>query len=199
MFAENEYFGDDKAQPVKLFMIILGIGAVMYGFIGICFLFQDEDTKQLKAEGMFLLNTEQYKESLHVWNKLLEKNIRALDALNGIGVAYTLMGEYDKAEEYFYRALEENPEDTKTIFNKSLLYLHRGDYDQAERYFKELLKLNNQYPEAHYHLGYIEEHRGEYARAKDYYIKELNVNAPCAKAWYGLEVLIQNSLMPDTK
>ena len=49
-------------------------------------------------------------ESLHLWERALELDPRAADLWYEIGLTYVLLGRYDKAEEYYSKALEIAPE-----------------------------------------------------------------------------------------
>ena len=196
MSGDQSFDGLPKSNATRLFATIIVISVLLYGPLLVAlFLCQDEETKQLEAEGSMYLRAQQYDEAVKVWEKMLEENSRSVQAHIGLGVCYTQMGKYKKAEQYFDTALLMYPENAKVIFNRALLFLHKGDRVKAASELSSILKLDKLYPEVHYHLGFIAEQEGKYKKAQELYIQELNVNPASAKSWYRLEMLRENGLV----
>jgi tetratricopeptide (TPR) repeat protein len=63
--------------------------------------------------------------------------------LNNIGVEYLNRKQYDKAEEYYLRALEEDYEFNLSKRNLANLYNMQGEFELAEQHFIELIGFDN--------------------------------------------------------
>lgn len=190
----------EKGNATRLFVTIIIISCVIYVPIAAALLVcHDEEAKQLEAQGAAYLRNQQYQESIEVWNKMLDRDSRSLQARIGLGIAYTQMGKYSEAERHFNHSIRMYPDSTKAVFNRALLYLHRGDRSKAEQELKHILELDRYYPEARYHIGFIAEQKGNYLKAKEMYIEELNVNPASAKTWYRLEMLRENNVIPSAR
>lgn len=80
------------------------------------------------------------------YQKALEFNLRALDyddnavILDNLGQVYLRMGEYDKAEELFTRALEEKPTQFDSLVSMAKCALRRGEKEEALVYLERALK-----------------------------------------------------------
>ncbi len=59
---------------------------------------------------------------------------------NARGSIYTAMRDFDKAEEFFRKAKEQNPDNFEPKFNLTELAFVRGKYAEAELSFRDLLK-----------------------------------------------------------
>jgi Tfp pilus assembly protein PilF len=74
-------------------------------------------------------------------------------ALTTLGVAYFRKGDIDKAEEYYQKALEVNPEFVYTHNEYGKLYMAIGNEKEAIEEFKKAVEGAALYDEAHYNLG----------------------------------------------
>ena len=110
---------------------------------------------------------------------------------NNIGAVYCSQGDYDKALEYYSKALAikekvlglEHP-DTATFYgNIGAVYYNLGDYDKAlEYYFKALAirekVLGKEHPStatSYNNIGLVYDNLGDYDKALEYYFKALAI------------------------
>ncbi|MBU4343974.1 MAG: tetratricopeptide repeat protein [Desulfobacteraceae bacterium] len=173
--------------------------------------FSNEDKDRLKEEFRKTSNqltaTELNEKALALWDngfytdviKAIEylKDAIRLDpdygeAYNNIGMAYDSKGEYDRAIEYYQKALEigikklgpEHPSVATRYNNIGLAYNSKGEYDRAIEYLQKALKidikkLGPEHPNVavvYNNIGEAYRSKGEYDRAIEYYQKSLKIN-----------------------
>jgi len=184
---------------------------VMTGdFEGACELGKKSGVAELEAAGCFiygktLFDTGDIKRSLEVWEKIL----KALDRIDrgtydddtlkllyadvyiGLGNIYTSKGDYDKAIEYYNKALKivlktlgpEHPYVANTYNGLGIAYRNKGDYDKAIEYYNKALKivlktLGPEHPEVattYNNLGAVYYFKENYDKAIEYFDKALKI------------------------
>ncbi len=110
-----------------------------------------------------------------------------------LGVLYYSKGEYDKAEEYYFKAKDIyekiyknkiHPDLASTYLNLGLLYADKGKYDKAEVYYLkakdifEKIYKNKNHPDlasTYLNLGLLYAKKGKYDKAEVYYLKALRI------------------------
>ncbi|MGA1867944.1 MAG: tetratricopeptide repeat protein [bacterium] len=76
------------------------------------------------------------------WNiALVGKNIDVVTHLINLGMAYSQMGEYDKAIRAWKKAKEMNPEDPNPYYYLGSVYYHQGLYELAYGEIRESIRL----------------------------------------------------------
>ena len=85
------------------------------------------------------------------------------------GRSYHLNKEYDKAEEYYNKALEAGH--TGALNNLGVLYCNQGNYKKAEEYYNEALESGDN--RALINFGNLYKEQKGYEKAEDYYNKAL--------------------------
>ncbi|MBN1387559.1 MAG: tetratricopeptide repeat protein [Bacteroidales bacterium] len=71
------------------------------------------------------------------------------------GFVYSLMGDYESAEEMFNKALSIEPDHETALTNIALLYGERGDNEMAAQYFRRLLEVSDKNALAAYNLAVL--------------------------------------------
>ena len=113
-------------------------------------------------------------------------------AYNNLGLAYDSKGDYDKAIEYYQKALKinlkkpgpEHPDVARNYNNMGEAYREKGDYDKAIEYYQKSLKINlkklePEHPDVAFNynnLGLAYDSKGDYDKAIEYYKKSLEIN-----------------------
>ncbi len=163
------------------------------------------DTKDIDAVwdyAEFAYEQKDFKEAELYWLICLkdcEYDVNKQTAIqNNLGNLYSDMHEYDKAEEYYLKALEnknrlfaENPDALRaslasTQDNLGVLYYDTHNYDKSEEYHLKALEnrtqLFNQEPEAYRsdlaitqnNLANLYRNTHDYAKAEEYYLQALD-------------------------
>ena len=88
----------------------------------------------------FKLKENVFLKSISEYEKQIENDPKNPILYNGIGIAFSGLGLYDKAEYAFKKALKLSPKYTFANYNIGLLYLKLGKYSEAEEEFKKHLK-----------------------------------------------------------
>ena len=88
----------------------------------------------------FKLKENVFLKSISEYEKQIENDPYNPIPYNSIGIAFSGLGLYDKAEYAFKKALKLSPQYTYANYNIGLLYLKLGKYTEAEEEFKKHLK-----------------------------------------------------------
>jgi len=160
---------------VFLLLISMAIAATAGGAYG------EVDRNEL-YEGDRLMAAKRYEEAIVYWDGLLSKNSENPELLMRSGLAYSMMGNLDKAHELLIKAQSANPGDTKITLNLALLAHRCGDIAKAEEILLGIVVKKPWYPNVCMSLGRIAQQRGEDKKALEYYIREIN-NSSHGEAW----------------
>ena len=87
----------------------------------------------------FKLKKNVFLKSISEYEKQIENDPQNPIPYNSIGIAFSGLGLYDKAERAFKKALKLSPKYTYANYNIGLLYLKLGKYEEAEEEFKKHL------------------------------------------------------------
>jgi len=133
--------------------------------------------------------TFEYDKSITILNSILALNPEHSTTLNDLGEVWREKGEYDKAIEYYEKALksdlknfdENHPTVATSWNNMGLAWKHKGKYDKAIEYLEKALKSDlKNFDENHptvatirNNLGGVWDAKGEYDKAIEYYEKAL--------------------------
>jgi len=114
------------------------------------------------------------------------------EAYNNLGLAYRSNGDYDRAIEYYQKALKidlkqlgpGHPDVAIRYNNIGLAYKRKGNYNKALEYYQKALKidlkqLGPDHPDVairYNNMGRAYAGKGDYDRAIKYYLKALNID-----------------------
>lgn len=82
-----------------------------------------------KAMGLF--RERKYKEAIDAFSCVLETEPDNADIYNNMGVAYSCLGNFEQAENFYTKAIELDPELAQAYINLSDLYYKAGDLPSA--------------------------------------------------------------------
>ncbi|MCD4746251.1 MAG: tetratricopeptide repeat-containing sensor histidine kinase, partial [Bacteroidales bacterium] len=137
---------------------------------------------------------ENFFESLKISETLVNKKIIA-NSLNGIGIIYASLNDYDKAIDYYQRSLEisENISDLagvqSSLNNIGLIFYYLNDYDKALKYYFKSLKISRELENKQKisyslnNIGLVYISKGEYNKALDYYRRSLKLKKEMDDIW----------------
>ncbi len=96
--------------------------------------------------------------------------------LTNKGVDYIDVGEYEKAIEYFDKAIELNPNYPTAFYSRGIAYMNLGQYERAIEEFNEAITHDPNYVVAYYNRGVAYAFLNQYERAIEDYNKALELN-----------------------
>jgi len=100
---------------------------------------QEEIIKTAKYHfkvGISYLNSGNLAEAIYNLNKAYALDKNNVDILNALGIAYSKVGELDKAQQYFLEAIKINPKKIESYVNLGVLLAQKKDYGSALENFK---------------------------------------------------------------
>jgi len=124
-----------------------------------------------------------WKDSMTLWNNVLDKYPNVPVAYNNRGTVYYDKGEYDKAVTEFTLALKYNPNYVRAYYNLGITYDAKGEYDRAIIELNKALMVNPKYAAAYNNRGLIYGRVGEYDKAIADLTKALKINPKYAEAY----------------
>jgi tetratricopeptide (TPR) repeat protein len=119
-------------NQIKLVLIITSI--IVFSIqIGIQETFGEPETevnRLLNQASQHLMNGE-YKESITIYDQILEINPDDVSTLHMKGISYNNMEEYTKAAEQFFKVLQENPDDVIALTGMGIALGNLGEYQES--------------------------------------------------------------------
>jgi len=106
-----------------------------------------------------------------------------------IGNSYYQKGEYEKALEYYQKAININPKHTSAHYNIGIIYQNRNEDDKALEYYQKAININPKYVDAYNNIGIIYQNRNEDDKALEYYQKAININPKYALAHNNMAII----------
>lgn len=107
----------------------------------------------------------EYKDALNVYASGLRYSPNDYDLLFSMGIAYTMLNDFQNAKICYEKAATVNNLLFKAYYNIAQINLISNDLDEAEKYFTKTLEDEELEADAYYHLGKIYMLRGDYENA----------------------------------
>jgi tetratricopeptide (TPR) repeat protein len=126
-----------------------------------------------------------YKEAIEEFEKVLLIDPDYVNAYNGMGVSYDLLGDFPMAIESYEKALELNPNLDYLHNNLGYSHLLQGNLDAAIDAFQKAIALNNQNRQARNNLGLAYARKGQFDQA----MVEFKLAGDEARAYYNIAQL----------
>lgn len=107
-----------------------------------------QDKKQAEyalLRGVNFEKNEKYSEAMREFKNSYSKNPKNVILLREMGYTYYKMGQFDKSEEYWKKALKLIENDEITIKNLATLYYEQGDYKKATVLIESVVKYKDSY------------------------------------------------------
>ncbi len=154
------------------------------------------------------MDAEEYEAAKQALEQIVESDDQNAEAHFLLGLAYFNLQEYSKAEEFFNRALDLDPDRAAAVHhNLGVLAYQMGEMNTAVQEFQSALEIDSKDPDTHYQLGaaylvmafpmgamepeaeYIEKSQAEFERAL-----ELAPNKPEALVGLANVYMFQNQI-----
>ncbi len=135
--------------------------------------------------GDVYLEVSLFDQAQQAYENALEVDSNQIFAVNGMGMAYMYLAEYDKAETYILKSIEIY-ELNNSVFEKSTdgvdlyitlgrLYERMGEYDKAEETFNRAMEIDENEPGVYTQLGNLYFVKKEYDKSIEYINKAIEL------------------------
>ena len=125
----------------------------------------------------------QHDQALRRYKEILERSPTDLPALNGVGLAYHYLTQYEEAVEWYDRAIDHNPDFAEGHYNKGVSLASAGKIVGASTAYYAALHLEPGYSEARLNLASLFHGNGQTDEAIYHYERAIAV--PEEVAWGG--------------
>ncbi len=89
--------------------------------------------------GQVYVSLKQYEKSIECFERAIENH--STHGHSGLGYAYLIIGDLDKAEYVLLKAIRMRQSNTEPFKNLAITYLHQEKFKEAEGYFNEVIKM----------------------------------------------------------
>lgn len=118
--------------------------------------------------GEIFFEEEMYKEAISVYMSALRYNPGSYDLYYSLGMAYTMINDFQRAKEFYSKAAEINTLAYNAKLNLGQIALIYGDLDEAEQWFIQAGKQEDLEASSYYYLSQIALLKGDEDKAKNY-------------------------------
>lgn len=94
-------------------------------------------------------------EAINAYDRCADVDPTNTDALLNCGTLYYEDGNFEKAADYFRRALAAQPENPLAHFNLGSVLEELGQLEDARRHLRQAVRLDPNYCDAHYNLAFV--------------------------------------------
>ena len=103
-----------------------------------------------------------------------------------LGIEAHNKGEYDKAIEYYQKAIKINPDDYNAFNAMGSAYGKKVDNDKVITYCQNAIEIKQDYHKAFYNIGTAYRKKGNYNKAIEYYQKAIDISPDKFGAFYNM-------------
>lgn len=157
------------------------------------FMYEDLITRQLYFEGVRLRlqaereeDPERYQQALVKQEEAIQRDSSAAYAYNELGLLYRRMKQKEKAESYFYQALDPSPGWVLPLTNLITNYAELGRVDSALAVGQRSLQIDSTFALTYHNLGFTYEVAEQWTDAVTYYQRATQLNPDYANSFYNL-------------
>jgi tetratricopeptide (TPR) repeat protein len=159
---------------------------------------QLNEINKFMSQGARELDAGEYENAIASYSKIYDKYPYMTEAIYSLGVVKTREGDFDRAIEYFNKALAVNENHEKTqkalknvagnMFNEGNNFYRRRDYNNALDYYKKVIAIDNSFYQAYFKLGQVEKQLKNKLGAIKAYTKSVEAKPDFYQGWYMLGV-----------
>lgn len=161
---------------------------------------RDEEALKLIEQANQLFSEKQYDEAISLLQQFLEKNPKAYQSYISIGDCYREKGEFEKAIEYYNRAIEEAKIDEtsgKEMTAKALAaigecHMRKGDFQAAQSFFKQSIDTYPENEALAYNVGEIYFSNQKHDEAIQYFTIATEIRPDWGPPYYKLGLVYLN-------
>ena len=125
-----------------------------------------------------------WKDDLTLWNDNVMKSPHIARPVTNRGVAYTALGQWDKAIADYSTAIKINPGYMDAWFGRGFVYSHAGRYDKAIADDTRALELTPNQPKVYFNRGIAYGNLGQWDKAIADYSTAIGIDSNYSQALY---------------
>jgi tetratricopeptide (TPR) repeat protein len=157
-FAEKKY--DEAISAFEQFLEKYPGSYQVHINIGNCYIQKNELDKAAQEFNKVLEGIKPEKDDIRA-------NEIATKAMAGIGEVYLLKGDFENAQKYIKKVLDNFPEDEHLTFNMGEIYFSNNKIDDAIHYYEQSKQINPKWGKPYLKLGYAYLNKGNFEKAKE--------------------------------
>ena len=140
--------------------------------------------------GSILLDLQRYEEAITLLSRAIDlpeqEAFSPAPVYHNRALAFTELGEYDRALSDYDRAYELDPNDPRTLNNRGVVLTSMDNLDEAVRSFELARELDPAYLDPYFHLGNIAYDRGDFGLAVERFREALEIDPRFEQARFNL-------------
>ncbi|MBN1821787.1 MAG: tetratricopeptide repeat protein [Prolixibacteraceae bacterium] len=110
-----------------------------------------------------------------------------------MGIAYKELKNYDKAIEYYKKAIETDPKDAFPYNNLANVYRNRKEFEQASEFYQKAIEIDSKFVHPYNGLGNVFLEQKNYKKAIELFEKAIQVDPKYIFAYYNLGYTLYES------
>jgi tetratricopeptide (TPR) repeat protein len=166
-FAEKKY--DEAISAFEQFLEKNPEFSPVHINIGNCYIQKNELDKAAQEFNRVLEGIKPEKDDMRA-------NEIATKAMAGMGEVYLLKGDFENAQKYIKKVLDDSPEDERMTFNMGEIYFSNNKIDEAIHYYEQSKQINPEWGKPYLKLGYAYLNKGNFEKAKENLKKFIEVD-----------------------
>ncbi len=120
--------------------------------------------------------TSRYLDAARSYEEVIRQDPGHVNALNNLGLVYSLLGEKDRAVDLFNQVLKVDKDNVKARINLGNVYLSTRDLAAAEQIYRSAISLDKSDISPRLNLGAVYYEKGDFGKAREEWEKLLKEN-----------------------
>lgn len=116
---------------------------------------------------------------------------------NQKGIESYNLNDYEKAENYFLKAVQLNHSEYKAYNNLANIEFSRKNHEKSIEYYQKAIKHNSEYPEAYHNLALVYKDKNDLKKQRKYLIKAIKLDPLNSGLYCDLALNYYNGEMPE--
>jgi len=119
--------------------------------------------KAAYCKGRVKFMNDQWNEAIEDWKKAADLDKKSALALNGIGLAYNSLKNYDTAKEWLQKAIDREPNWAFPYNNLGTAFYYQKQYGEAMRYYQKAAEIAPRWARVRSWIASVAKETGDYS------------------------------------